>query len=361
MRKLVLIFVFLLLLVGVANAGDHHNRDGDYPYVVQPGDTITGIANAFHVDPDNILIRNNIIDPNRIRVGQVLYIPKGEPTVPREHVVQPGERLTDIAIRYKVDLNALIEVNHLGNPDRILPGQVIIIPSKGGPADYPRAYRVDRGDTLASIGAKFGVSWQQLAAYNNIWNPNYIQAGMLIQIPPSDYNSYDHSYDNYSYTDYSNNYHADNNHGNNNNSNDGYQSDSYGKNDGNVYQYDNYHYPTQHYPLTYIVKQGDVLEFIAGYFGVTVEAIREFNDLEKWDPIFPGQVLLIPMQGSPTHHHQPPARHNGGDWYTVRRGDTLSGIAAYFHVSIYKLAKANDIHNWNSIYAGQVLFIPNEG
>lgn len=124
MRKLVLIFVFLLLFVGVTNAhNDDWDRDDDYPYVVQPGDTITGIANAFDVEAEDILVRNNIIDPNRIKVGQVLYIPDEHADVdnPRFHVVGYGERLYDIALRYEVELDDLIEENHLGNPDRILP------------------------------------------------------------------------------------------------------------------------------------------------------------------------------------------------------------------------------------------------
>jgi len=374
MRKLVLIFVFLLLFVGVTNAqhGDW-DRSHDHPYTVQPGDTITGIANAFGVDANDLMVRNNIIDPNRIKVGQVLFIPGRHEDVqnPRVHVVGYGERLTDISIRYGVSLQDLIETNHIANPDRILPGQVIVLPPKDGYADYARTYRVDRGDTLSSIGRKFGVSWQQLAAYNHIWNPNYIQAGMLIKIPPSDYSNYDHSYDNYTYNDYASNYNDHNyqwnTYDNNSGSYDanGYHDpngydhhDDYGYHNGVKYHYDNNYYPTQPYPLTYIVKQGDVLEFISNWYGVSVEAIREFNDLKKWDPIFPGQVLLIPTANSPMMHHEHPSHSDYNGWYTVRRGDTLSGIAAYFNVSIYKLAEANDIRNWNSIYAGQTLRLP---
>jgi hypothetical protein len=44
--------------------------------------------------------------------------------------------------------------------------------------------------------------------------------------------------------------------------------------------------------------------------------------------------------------------------YRIKRGDTLSQIARYFHVSLHKLAKVNDIRNPNRIYAGQTLCIP---
>lgn len=44
--------------------------------------------------------------------------------------------------------------------------------------------------------------------------------------------------------------------------------------------------------------------------------------------------------------------------YTVRRGDTLSRIAARFHISVDRLARANNLRNPNRIFVGQVLCIP---
>ena len=44
--------------------------------------------------------------------------------------------------------------------------------------------------------------------------------------------------------------------------------------------------------------------------------------------------------------------------YSVRRGDTLSAIAARFHTSVSKLASANHIHNVNLIHTGQRLQVP---
>jgi LysM repeat protein len=44
--------------------------------------------------------------------------------------------------------------------------------------------------------------------------------------------------------------------------------------------------------------------------------------------------------------------------YRVKQGDSLSEIAQHFGVSVHQLAKANNIHNVNHIYAGQVLCIP---
>ena len=182
MRKIiVLLMIAALTLVGAVSAQENET------YTVQRGDTLTSIANAFDVDIDAILIANNIIDPSRISVGQVLVIPTIALTVPRTHVVQAGETLNDLAIRYNTTIEALVVTNELASPSNVFIGQVITLPAVGGAATFPRSYRVDIGDTLRNIGERYGVTWQQIAAYNNILNPNYVQAGALITIPPVDY------------------------------------------------------------------------------------------------------------------------------------------------------------------------------
>jgi LysM repeat protein len=48
-----------------------------------------------------------------------------------------------------------------------------------------RYYEVQRGDSVSSIAAAFGVSQQELIALNGITNPDQIQAGQKLQLPPS--------------------------------------------------------------------------------------------------------------------------------------------------------------------------------
>jgi LysM repeat protein len=327
MRKFIFLIMALLLIVtGVVSAHET-------VYTVQPGDTITGIARAFGVSQEAILIRNSIIDPNRIRRGQQLIIPTGAVTVPMTHVVKPGERLTDIAIRYNTTVDELIALNHIGNPNYLVVGQVLTLPASSGPAEYPRTYRVDIGDTLRSIGEKFGVSWQAIAAYNNIQNPNLIYAGSVIKIPPADYRPPAH-----------------------------HQPPTYyDKPAEQPPKYDQPpHYDARPKHITYVVQAGDVLELIGQKFGVSAEAIRRANGITNSRHIYPGDVLIIPVgqdgyQSRP-YQHQPRQAHGG--YYVVQPGDTMFAIAWSFGVNVYDLAEANGILNLNLIYAGQRLKIP---
>lgn len=96
------------------------------------------------------------------------------------HIVRPGDTLSEIAQRNGVSLRSLIAANpQIGNPNLIRPGQQVIIPAGSG----AQSYTVRPGDTLSEIGQRFGVSWQSLARENGISNPNLILPGRTLSIP----------------------------------------------------------------------------------------------------------------------------------------------------------------------------------
>jgi LysM repeat protein len=106
----------------------------------------------------------------------------------------------------------------------------------------------------------------------------------------------------------------------------------------------------------YTVQRGDTLSEIAWSFGVSEDAILKANSLRNANVIYVGQQLIIPEQGQ---------SGKGGpqcaDYYTVRRGDTLSHIALYRGIDEYALARANGIYDLNDVTIGQVLCIPAKG
>lgn len=104
-------------------------ESGSIEYVVQEGDTLFSIARRFGVDMAELARVNGITDPSTIYVGQRLIIPGGQATPARQlYYVQPGDTLTSIAQRFGVSLQALMEANNITNPDEIYAGQVLRIP-----------------------------------------------------------------------------------------------------------------------------------------------------------------------------------------------------------------------------------------
>jgi LysM repeat protein len=101
----------------------------------------------------------------------------------------------------------------------------------------------------------------------------------------------------------------------------------------------------------YTVKAGDTLSGIAVLYDVSVQAIAELNGVVNVDLIFPGDVLRIP--GGPEQH-----RPGGPGIYVVQEGDTLSGIAARFGVTVAAIESVNGLDSVDLIHAGQQLTIP---
>ena len=106
--------------------------------------------------------------------------------------------------------------------------------------------------------------------------------------------------------------------------------------------------------IVHVVRWGENLTSIAAQYGTTIHAIMQANGLPNANRIYAGQRLLIPHAAPPPAH--PPA--SCGQTYTVRYGDTLSGIAYRFGVSVNSLMQANGVINPHRIYPGQVLSIP---
>jgi LysM repeat protein len=120
--------------------------------IVQWGDTLSGTAVAYGTTMDAIRSAN----PGLgwwLYAGQVLCIPAGTPSAPvyypvstggNVHVVQRGETLGTIAVRYGVSVNTLLDINpQIGDGSSIQPGQAINLPSfvSGGFSTYnPPAY-----------------------------------------------------------------------------------------------------------------------------------------------------------------------------------------------------------------------------
>lgn len=151
-------------------------------------------------------------------------------------------------------------------------------------------YTVHTGDTLSGIARRYSTTYGYLAEINAITNPNLIYPGQVLTI-----------------------------------------SGAYSSN------------TKQESATTYTVKSGDCLSSIGTRLGVSWRDIANRNGIHSPYTIYPGQVLTI-ASASPTA---------GSQYYTVRSGDTLSGIASRYGTSYQTLARLNGITNPNLIYVGQ--------
>lgn len=161
-------------------------------------------------------------------------------------------------------------------------------------------YTIRKGDTLSEIASRYGTTVQELVSINNIANPNLIYPGETIRVAT---NSTIHG------------------------------SETRGTGS-----------------ITYTVQRGNTLSQIASTYGVTVNHIVQMNNIQNPNLIYPGEKLRI-TESSNTNLN--PVMQN--NYYTIQRGDTLSGIARRYGVTVQYLVNLNGIRNPNLIYAGELL------
>ncbi len=111
-------------------------------------------------------------------------------TIPATHTVAAGENLYRIGLKYGISWVAIANANNLANPNILSVGQVLTLPGSTSPGPGPTpspqtetTYVVQPGDNLFRIGLKFGISWVQIAEANGLVNPNVITVGDELKIP----------------------------------------------------------------------------------------------------------------------------------------------------------------------------------
>lgn len=122
-------------------------------YVVEPGDSLAVIAEAFGVTAEELQRLNGIADPGLLRAGDELRIP-----------VRPGTESERIAATLDED------------------GEDFSGPPPG------EEYTVQPGDSLIAIGIQFGFEWFEIANYNRLsdFEANNLIVGETLIIPPDD-------------------------------------------------------------------------------------------------------------------------------------------------------------------------------
>lgn len=114
-------------------------------YTVAPGDTLWGLADRFGTTVEELASLNGVQDPQFLRIGQVLRVPDpveeavAGGAVHEVYQVAAGDTLHGIAGRFGLTASALASANGLDDPNWIISGQVLTLPSPGGETLVPQA------------------------------------------------------------------------------------------------------------------------------------------------------------------------------------------------------------------------------
>ena len=174
--------------------------------------------------------------------------------------------------------------------------------------EFNGRYKVQPGETLSGIAARFGVPVEDLQMANSLSSPKLLQAGAWLIVPAT-----------------------------------GSAARAATK-------------PLQSPPFSgnYQVKPGDTLTEIAKQYHVTVAALQQANNLNALESLKVGtwlKVPVIPAQAGPAPKITAARRHQ------VKPGETLSSIAAQYRITIETLQKANGIRSPQSLQIGAWLEI----
>ncbi|XP_055344395.1 muramidase-2-like [Paramacrobiotus metropolitanus] len=204
---------------GVAGKKSLHKPlpTGGTEYIVKAGDSLWEIGQKHGVDYHQIASDNNIPDPTLIHPGMKLIIkgtaapaggsasgqhpggnasrqsPAGGETT---YVVKAGDSLWEIGQKFGTTFQQIASDNNIPDPTLIHPGMKLVIrgsptaagsapPTAGGRPSAgggEKIHVVQPGDTLYVIGQKYGVNFLQIAADNQIADPNVIFPGMKLRI-----------------------------------------------------------------------------------------------------------------------------------------------------------------------------------
>jgi LysM repeat protein len=188
MRRYLAALVFALLLPLPALAAQ---------VTVQPGETLSEIADRHGVSLSKLMQLNGISKADHIEVGQVLRLPanargvsggKGGGGGATGTVrVQEGDTLSDIAVRQGMDLDRLMALNGISKADHIEVGQVLKVTGK--PAPQAPTYRrgasvhvVQPGESLSEIAEGYGVAMSRLVAINELDDPDHVESGRRLKL-----------------------------------------------------------------------------------------------------------------------------------------------------------------------------------
>lgn len=160
-------------------------------YIIREGDSFYNIAQRYGIPLNLLLEANPGANPYDLKVGQEICVPDVPAGCPFGTVVtiQEGTRLSDILISYNLSLNELRDANLEFNPNFIVPGTELCIPQKSFAECDPETtteYIIMQGDSLSTVAVENNITTSELLIANPHLRPaNFLIAGTQVCIPTS--------------------------------------------------------------------------------------------------------------------------------------------------------------------------------
>lgn len=157
-------------------------------YIVQPGDTLWGIALTFGLDAEALATANGMSVTDALGVGRELVIPgfEGISGVLATRSIDFGETLTSLSLRTGLLRTTLGRLNRIVNPERLFVGQEVIFPQGQGDGlllPEGAAILVGEGETDIEVSMRTGFSSWALRSINGRTRRLWSTPGEMLIVP----------------------------------------------------------------------------------------------------------------------------------------------------------------------------------
>lgn len=282
--------------------------------------------------------------------GTKLLAVLSDPSIKQAEIVayrvKKGETAYHIAKKYDISVSELLKVNGFNSVKSIKAGMEIQIPlSKKGHFSFAKSevkkestqetkdyHLVQKGETLFSIGKKYGIEVENLAVWNNMKSDQRLKVGDKISLKPLSVQNIE-------------------------------VSQSISHEEGKLRTKDIYH----------VVKAGDTINAIAKTYSIKPEKIMEMNNLSAKSILHVGQRLIIGKETIKETQETKPTVvstdipentkiaevKSENKVHEVQKGDTLGKIASLYKTDISKLKQWNKLDDNSTLKIGQKIYLYN--
>ena len=290
----------------------------------EPGVTVEAPTTQDNQDNSLPEVTATVADPAQAQPEAPAVVDAVPTPSTLDYRVQAGETMASIANKFGTDIDTLRRLNYLSD-DTIFAGQILRIPQGEGitvegvstPTPAPYRYTVQAGDTLGSIAQNFGVPAVRIVEVNNLLNPDNLLVGGELIIP--DYQP----------------------------------TAAEAPQEGNA-GVDTSADPAAGASVVHIVQPGQGLLQIAAQYGIDEAALAAANGITNRNLLRVGQQLVIPGVSAQE------AAAARGQLYVVQSGESLASIAVRYGVTVQELVALNNLANPDAIYVGQELIVPEQ-